>query len=166
VRRRGKALTPGAANRTVCVVPGRSGGSPAGGDRVKLLREAFWRYGSAAGQRWRIHITPIAQASGGAAVATAPTIRIELTDEDAGALAAALAAATEHSRGGGLRMGGRSLLDTSDVAGGLHVSPSTIRSWLSRGGPKGNPFPPPDRRYHGRSYWKRATIEAWLARQR
>jgi len=46
-----------------------------------------------------------------------------------------------------------------------HVRPSTIRGWLSRGAPKGNPFPPPDRRYRGRSYWRRATIEAWRGRQ-
>jgi predicted DNA-binding transcriptional regulator AlpA len=130
---------------------------------VKLLRDAFWLYSGAAGHRWRFQITPIARAPG----APAATIRVELTDDDAEALAAALAAAAEHRRGGGgVRAGGRSLLDTRDVALGLHVSPSTIRSWLSRGGPKGNPFPAPDRRYHGRSYWKRSTIEAWLARQR
>lgn len=146
-------------------MPGRPGDSSADRDRVKLLRDAFWLYSGAAGHRWRFQLTPIARAAGGPA-ATAATIRIELTDEDAEALAAALATAAEQSRGGGLRAGGRSLLDTRDVAAGLHISPSTIRSWLSRGGPKSNPFPAPDRRYHGRSYWKRSTIEAWLARQR
>ena len=150
----------------MCVVPGRSGGSSAGADRVKLLRDAFWLYSGAAGRIWRIHITPIARPAGSPAAAASPTIRIELTDEDADGLATALAAAAERGRGGGPGVGGRSLLDTSDVAGRLHISQSTIRSWLSRGAPKGNPFPPPDRRYHGRSYWKRATIGAWLARQR
>jgi hypothetical protein len=130
---------------------------------VKLLRDAFWRYADTAGLRWRAHITPIAPATGSAPV----TIRIDLTDTDAETLAGVLTAAAErHRGGGGLRAGARNLLDTSDVAHELHISQGTIRSWLSRGGPKGNPFPRPDTRYHGRSYWKRGTIESWLAMRR
>jgi len=128
---------------------------------VKLLYDAFWLYANAAGQSWKIKID---LATSGAGTATPNHIRIDLTPADAEALTALLVAAAEQSRGGGLRVGARSLIDTSDASGWLHVRPSTIRGWLSRGGPKGNPFPPPDRRYHGRSYWKRATIEAWRAR--
>jgi hypothetical protein len=133
-------------------------------DRVKLLHDAFWLYADAAGQAWKIKIG-LARATSGAGTATPNLIRIDLTPADAEALAAVLTAAAEQRRGGGLRVGARSLIDTSDVAGWLHVRPSTIRSWLTRGGPKGNPFPPPDRRYHGRTYWERATVEAWQARQ-
>jgi hypothetical protein len=130
---------------------------------VKLLHDAFWLYADAAGQSWKIKIGRGPATSG---AGTAPDlIRIDLTAADAEMLAAALAAAAEQRRDGGLRLGASSLIDTSDVSGWLYVRPSTIRGWLSRGGPKGNPFPPPDRRYHGRIYWKRATIEAWQARQ-
>ena len=147
----------------MCAVLSRPGGSSASTDRVKLLHDAFWLYADAAGQSWKIKI---GLATSGTGAATSNHIRIDLTPADAEALAAVLVAAAEQSRGGGgLRVGARSLIDTSDVAGWLHVRPSTIRGWLSRGGPKGNPFPPPDRRYHGRSYWKRATIEAWRVRQ-
>jgi hypothetical protein len=143
----------------------RPGGSSASTDRVKLLHDAFWLYADAAGQSWKIKIDLAPAPSGGGAAAPS-LIRIDLTAADADALAAVLVAAAEQSRGGGgLRVGARSLIDTSDVAGWLHVRPSTIRGWLSRGGPKGNPFPPPDRRYRGRSYWRRATIEAWRTRQ-
>jgi len=148
----------------VCAVLSRPGGSSASTDRVKLLHDAFWLYADAAGQSWKIKIG-LVPATGGAGITPPDLIRIDLTGADAEALAAVLAAAAEQSRGGGLRVGARSLIDTSDASGWLHVSPSTIRGWLSRGGPKGNPFPPPDRRYHGRSYWKRATIEAWRVRQ-
>lgn len=89
-----------------------------------------------------------------------------MTEADAETLAAALLAAAEHHRGGGLRTGARALIDTGDAAEWLHVRPGTIRGWLSRQTPKANPFPRPDRRYHGRIYWRKATIEAWLARQR
>ena len=148
----------------MCAVLSRPGGSSASTDRVKLLHDAFWLYADAAGQSWKIKIG-LVPATGGAGITPPDLIRIDLTAADAEALAAVLTAAAEQSRGGGLRVGARSLIDTSDASGWLHVSPSTIRGWLSRGGPKGNPFPPPDRRYHGRSYWKRATIEAWRVRQ-
>jgi hypothetical protein len=132
---------------------------------VKLLRDAFWQYADAAKQPWKISIG-LNRVASRAGAAPARVIRIDMTEADAGALAAVLAAATEHHRGGGLRTGGRGLIDTGDVAEWLHVRPGTIRGWLSRQTPKDNPFPRPDRRYHGRIYWKKATIEAWLARQR
>lgn len=132
---------------------------------MRLLRDAFWRYRDATGQSWMINVLPIQQAATRAVTATPRTIRIELTDDDAEALAAVLDVATDHSRGGGLRVGGRGLSDTSDVAARLCVRPSTVRGWLSRGGPKGNPFPAPDRRYHGRSYWKKASVDEWMRRQ-
>jgi hypothetical protein len=131
---------------------------------VKLLRDAFWQYADAAKQRWKIDIGPNPAASR-RGPAPARVIRIDLTEADAETLAAALVAATEHHRGGGLRIGTRGLIDTGDAAEWLHVRPGTIRGWLSRQTPKANPFPQPDRRYHGRIYWRRPTIEAWLARQ-
>ena len=47
-----------------------------------------------------------------------------------------------------------------DIAG---VPPKTITSWLTRGGPRRNPFPGP-RRHLYRLHWPRTEITSWQAR--
>lgn len=54
-----------------------------------------------------------------------------------------------------------------DIAGAVVVSrlrPKTITSYLSRRGPKTNPFPPA-RRYLYRLYWPLSEIQAWRGAQ-
>lgn len=55
-----------------------------------------------------------------------------------------------------------------DIAGAsviARVAPSTITSWLARGGPKRNPWPAATRVLY-RLYWPMATIRAWVAEQK
>jgi len=55
-----------------------------------------------------------------------------------------------------------------DIAGAsalTGIPPKTITSWLTRGGPKRNPFPVP-RRHLYRLHWTRAEITSWQARNR
>jgi len=52
-----------------------------------------------------------------------------------------------------------------DIAGAsvlARVQPRTITGWLSRGGPRRNPFPAPAR-YLYRLYWPEQAIRAWRA---
>lgn len=52
-----------------------------------------------------------------------------------------------------------------DIAGAAAlavVAPRTITSWLSRRGPRRNPFPTPHRFLY-RLYWPRSAITAWRA---
>jgi hypothetical protein len=53
-------------------------------------------------------------------------------------------------------------VDAAGAAALANVEPSTIRGWLSRGGPKRNPFPAPMSILY-RTYWPRSTIETWRA---
>ncbi len=78
-----------------------------------------------------------------------------MTDDDAVMLARVLERAT-------LAPGlGPPWMSTAEVAQQLSVTPSTIRSWLANGNPRDHPFPQPDERGRGRTYWLKATIEAW-----
>ena len=45
------------------------------------------------------------------------------------------------------------------------VPPKTITSWLARGGPVRNPFPPPHRLLY-RLYWRGTEIMSWRAREK
>lgn len=152
-------LTDTCKDRNVGAV-GPTGGSPLEGC-IKHRRDAFWRYTDAAGQRWNVKITPRTQQADSRHVVSAPGVRIELAVDDAESLAEILVAAAEQVKGGGPLAPGS--LDTIDVAGRIGVQPATIRGWLARGGPKGNPFPRPDQRVHRRAYWRKATIDAWLS---
>lgn len=54
-----------------------------------------------------------------------------------------------------------------DIAGASVLTgqrPNTISGWLSRKGPKRNPFPRPYRLLY-RLYWRRSAIEAWLVEE-
>lgn len=54
-----------------------------------------------------------------------------------------------------------------DIAGAsalTGVRPKTITSWLSRRGPKRNPFPRPHRLLY-RLYWPHSVIHAWQERE-
>jgi predicted DNA-binding transcriptional regulator AlpA len=53
-------------------------------------------------------------------------------------------------------------VDIAGAAALVRVMPSTITSWLARGGPKRGAFPRPQRLLY-RLYWRRSVIEAWLA---
>jgi len=118
------------------------------------LREAFRRHGDAVGRRWREQIYGISRQDG-----ELLTIRVDLTCDDARALGALIRAGTG-PRGDVTG----AYLDTAAVARNIHVSPSTIRSWLARNGPGQNPFPRPEKLL-GRSRWRQAAIDAWQLRQ-
>lgn len=59
------------------------------------------------------------------------------------------------------------LLNADQVAALANVSKPTLRGYLSRGHPSGNPFPAHDDRDHvtGVKLWRTSTIEAWMARR-
>ena len=55
-----------------------------------------------------------------------------------------------------------------DIAGASVLTghrPKTITGWLTRKGPKRNPFPTPYRLLY-RLYWRRSAIDAWLKTER
>jgi predicted DNA-binding transcriptional regulator AlpA len=119
------------------------------------LREAFDRHGESAGRRWKAKVSAMLSPDG----TTLQKIRVELTCGDASALAALIRAGTGPP--GGVT---DTYLDTAAVARRIHVSQSTIRSWLTRHGPKQNPFPRPEQLL-GRNRWPKAAIDAWNAKQ-
>jgi hypothetical protein len=55
-------------------------------------------------------------------------------------------------------------VDMAGAAALTGVPPKTITSWLARGGPLRNPFPPPARILY-RLYWPWADIESWRSRE-
>jgi hypothetical protein len=54
-------------------------------------------------------------------------------------------------------------LDIAGAAAIAGVPPKTITSWLTRGGPRHNPFPRP-RRHLYRLYWPLTEITSWRAK--
>ena len=54
-------------------------------------------------------------------------------------------------------------LDIAGAAAIAGVSPNTITCWLTRGGPRRNPFPQP-RRHLYRLHWPRTEITSWRAK--
>jgi len=71
-------------------------------------------------------------------------VRVDLTSEDALALAALVDAANEDlSPAPGVPFS--PWLDVAEAAAFAGVQPGTLRGWLARGGPKKCPFPLPDR---------------------
>lgn len=140
---------------------GGLGGStpPSAADR---LRAAFGNHAIATGWRWSVSINtpaPNASAPPGRRPAAA---RIDLTAEDAGALAELLLDAVGHadSQTSGDWIG------TARVAKMLDVTQGTIRGWVTRNGPKDNPFPQPDHTDSGRNFWHKRTVSKWRARRR
>jgi hypothetical protein len=53
-------------------------------------------------------------------------------------------------------------VDIAGAAALVGVNPKTITSWLTRRGPKRQPFPTPHRLLY-RLYWKRSVIDRWLS---
>jgi hypothetical protein len=131
---------------------------------VEELQAAFGKYATATGWLWKVRIRP-PDRSGTSAEADPPVVRIDLNRDDARALADLLQDAAE-PEGDTPRGPIGSWIGTADAAKILDVVPSTIRGWVTRNGPKTNPFPPPDLVYRGRSYWQKRTIDKWRARQR
>lgn len=89
-------------------------------------------------------------------------MRIDLTAEDAAALAELLLDAVEHAD----NQTSGDWIGTARVAKMLDVTQGTIRGWVNRNGPKDNPFPQPDHTDSGRNFWHKRTIQKWRARQR
>lgn len=126
------------------------------------LRAAFDNHAIATGWPWAVDVRqpvpPAAGFHGGDPV----TVQIDLSAEDARTLADLLLDAA--GRADGPHSG--DWISTARVAKMLDVTQSTIRGWVTRNGPKDNPFPQPDRSDSGRNFWDRATISKWRARQR
>lgn len=143
------------------------------------LKSALSYYAEMTGWRWNYRIVHIAgrharadDTSEGASKPT-PTIRLDLTPSDALALATVLNAAADP--GQGREPVNRPVpilpeiddddewLTTRAVAEKIGVAQTTITSWLSRGGPKGCPFPQ-GTQVHYRNYWQASVIDHWRER--
>ena len=130
------------------------------------LRTAFGRYASATGWRWRVRIRALPPQDPDALNAAPAVVRIDLSREDARVLADLLLDAADPGERPGPRGPIETWIGTSEAARRLGVEAGTIRGWVSRHGPKTHPFPPPEVRYGGRSYWQKKTIDKWKAEQR
>jgi hypothetical protein len=129
------------------------------------LRAAFGQYATATGWLWKVSIRALDQPGSGSPGADVAVVRIELSRDDAGALAGLiLDAAAPEGRGPRGPIG--EWMGTADAASRLGVAASTIRGWVNRNLPKANPFPQADLLYRGRSYWQKKTIDKWRVRQR
>jgi hypothetical protein len=51
-------------------------------------------------------------------------------------------------------------VDISGASAIAFAQPNTITAWITRGGPKRNPFPQPER-FLGRLYWPLSVLSAW-----
>jgi len=133
--------------------PGRARGA----DAAELLRGAFQAWPGAAGWRWTALVYPVPPILR----TGAPTVvRVDLTAQDALALAALVDAANKDlSPAPGVPFS--PWLDLAEAAAFAGVQPATLRSWLARGGPKHHPFPQPGHRSQGSSYWQERTLRAW-----
>lgn len=98
---------------------------------------------------------------------------IEVSTKEQGSvdLAAHLSALADGVRSGHRMPAGRLFglpeLPWVDIAGAAAftgVPPKTITSWLTRGGPRSNPFPSPHRHLY-RLLWPRREIVSWLVRR-
>jgi predicted DNA-binding transcriptional regulator AlpA len=121
------------------------------------LHQAFTDHGQATRRPWQASITALGDASPAGSDATPAVVHVHLTADDARALARLLRAHASAAVSG-------TLLGTADVAERIGYSKSTITSWLARGLPRHNPFPPPVK-HLDRNAWDTATIDAWLNRQ-
>jgi predicted DNA-binding transcriptional regulator AlpA len=148
-------LTQRRSDRSVEAVPRRPGDPSDSRIPDEDLRDALRCHGAACGYRWRAKVQVIAESP--ADRRSAPRIVLNLTVDDATALAGLIRAATDrHNAAQDKPMG------TADVARELNVTASTIRSWLARGLPRENPFPRP-RKVLGRSRWRMSEIDTWRA---
>jgi hypothetical protein len=130
------------------------------------LHAAFGRYASATRFRWKVRIRALSTQDSGVPNAAAAVVRIDLSHDDARALAGILLHVADPDDGPGPRGPIGTWIGSEAVARRIGVAPSTIRGWIARNGPKAHPFPQPDARYRGRNYWQKRTIDRWDARQR
>jgi hypothetical protein len=137
-------------------------GGPSPSGAVGEVGGAFGKHTRATGWPWDVSITPLAQSAGERSGRNPAAVRIDLSLQDAEELADLLIDAAE--RADSPHSG--DLLGTARVAKMLAVTQSTIRGWVTRDGPKANPFPQPDRSDSGRNFWHKRTITSWRARQR
>jgi predicted DNA-binding transcriptional regulator AlpA len=122
------------------------------------LRDALRRHAEVCDHKWRAQVQPDPDSPESRRSARRITVRLTL--EDAAALAGLIRdAADRHTAAQDRTIG------TAEVAKQINNAPSTIRAWLARGQPEGNPFPTP-RKILGRSRWRMSEIAAWLARQK
>lgn len=155
-------LTAASPNCSVRVMScGEAGGSAPPGP-VERLRAAFGEHAIATGWQWAVHIGQPAPASARPPGTRPAAVRIDLSNEDARELAELL----HDSAGRADSQNSGDWIGTTRVARMLDVAPGTIRGWVARNGPKGNPFPQPDRSDPGRSRWPKGTVSKWRARQR
>jgi hypothetical protein len=137
--------------------------SPSG--LAERLRAAFGQHAVTTGWPWAARVRQIAPPPGGA-VRRSPAIQVDLSSDDADALADLLLDAAESAASPDLPDPGRDWIGTARAAKMLDVAQSTIRGWVTRQGPKDNPFPQPERTDSGRNFWHKRTIRKWRARQR
>jgi hypothetical protein len=126
------------------------------------VRAAFGKHSMATGWPWDVSITQLAPPAGGRSGRNPAAVRIDLSLQDAEELADLLMDAAQRAES----PQSGDLLGTARVAKMLAVTQSTIRGWVTRDGPKGNPFPQPDRSDSGRNFWHKKTITNWRAKQR
>jgi len=143
-------------------VESAAGGRPAPAGPAQELRAAFAQYADFAGLPWKPKIRALPAGSAGALADAAA--RVDLTAADARVLAGLLRDAAGQGPGPGGPA--ESWIGSDDVAARIGVEASTIRGWVARGGPKAHPFPPPQRRYRGRNFWQKASVDQWQAEQR
>ena len=130
------------------------------------LRAAFGLYASEVGWRWKIRIRALHPDQAAGPGAEPAVVRVDLSREDARALASLLRAAADPGRETGPRGPIELWIGSDDAARRIGVEASTIRGWVARHGPKAHPFPPPEAQYRGRNYWQKRTIDTWKAEQR
>lgn len=135
--------------------------SDAGTRAARELSDAIRQYGGKVKKRWKANVEARTDNS---PLGSSDRVRVDLGYEEALALAALIRdAATPPEQE--IRGPIGSWLTAPDAALVLGVTPGTIRGWLTRHGPRANPFPEPGLQHRGRNYWTRSTIDEWKTRQ-
>jgi len=129
------------------------------------LRAAFRRYSEATDSAWKVRVSPLPPPRSRSAShpSTGHCVRIDLTSDDAIALAGILREAADLTAGPGRRGPNWAWIGSAEAAQRIGVKASTVRGWVATHGPRRWPFPKPDRREKGRNYWRPRTIDRWIA---
>jgi hypothetical protein len=131
-----------------------------GPGEADLLRGAFQAWPATAGWQWQALVYPVPPNARARCDGEPTVVRVDLTAPDALALAALIDHASQNlSPAPGAPFS--PWLGVAEAAAFADVQPATLRGWLARGGPKKHPFPQPDWRIRGRSYWLERTLRAW-----
>jgi predicted DNA-binding transcriptional regulator AlpA len=137
-------------------------GEPKESPRGAKLRAAFGQYAAATRRPWTAAVRELPAPPGSLPGRSARILTVELCAQDTETLAELLIDAAERAE----RKNGGDLISTSRAADMLGVDQATIRGWINRRGPKGNPFPDPDLTDSRRNFWRKASIRRWQTRQR